>query len=200
MPNILIKNPLTKQTMQPQAYPLCQAALTQLCSQSVGWGVFTPGRGPSPCLWPPAGGSCFLGNLGAPPGPAPQTSKPRATSINRRRWGEHMRVWPIFSNWPANEILLLLCAQEFGIFMLFFQTFSYMTLMQHLSGGSLATCLKFLWLRNCETLNVDSQKGMYDSLMLLVDAALKGGSKPYTRFGSHKAKWNIKCWVLNFSL
>lgn len=179
MPNILIKNPLTKQTMQPQAYPLCQAALTQLCSQSVGWGVFTPGRGPSPCLWPPAGGSCFRGNLGAPPGPAPQTSKPRATSINRRRWGEHMRVWPIFSNWPANEILLLLlCAQEFGIFIrYFFQTFSYMTLMQHLSGGSLATCLKFLWLRNCETLKCGLTEGYVWQLDVIGRCCIKGRFK-----------------------
>lgn len=196
MPNLLIKNPLTKQTMQPQAYPLCQAALTQLCSQSVGQGVFTPGRGPSPCLWPPAGGSCFRGNLGAPPGPAPQTSKPRATSINRRRWGEHMRVWPIFSNWPANEILLLLlCAQEFGIFICCF--FKHLAVW-HLCNISLVAHL--LPVLNSYEKLWDTQCGMYDSLMLLADAALKGGSKPYTRFGSHKAKWNIKCWVLNFSL
>lgn len=69
MPNILIKNPLTKQTMQPQAYPLCQAALTQLCSVS---GIRNIRPRERTLTMPVATGwrQLFPREPGTPPGPA----------------------------------------------------------------------------------------------------------------------------------
>lgn len=141
MPNILIKNPLTKQTMQPQAYPLCQAALTQLCSVSGIGSIYPRER----TLTMPVA-TCRRQLFSREPGDTSRTSRPRALLLTgggeESTWGSDQ-----FSatDLPTKSLCYYCvpCKLKSLEFLCFSpQTFSY---MQHLSGGSLAVLNSYDW-------------------------------------------------------